>query len=126
MILRRRPSATREIGQLVEQRAEQFLRQQGLSTLERNFRTRTGEIDLVMRDGNCLVFVEVRYRRQTAFGNGADTVTWQKQQRLIRAAQSFLQIRGYNNSPCRFDVVAAHGEQENLQLQWIKSAFEAF
>ncbi len=125
MILGSRP-ASRDIGQLVEQQAEQFLRKRGLKTLERNFRTKAGEIDLIMQDGPSLVFVEVRYRRQQGFGGGADTVTWQKQQRLIRSAQVYLQARGQHDRPCRFDVVAAHGERENIQLHWIKSAFDAF
>jgi|SRR5690554_8546 len=125
-MLRRRPACTKDIGQLVEQQAEQFLQKQGLRTLERNFRTKAGEIDLIMQDGNSLVFVEVRYRRQLKFGDGADTVTWHKQQRLIRSAQVYLQARGQHDRPCRFDVVAGHGEQENIQLHWIKNAFDAF
>jgi len=126
LILRRRPVCTKDIGQLVEQQAEQFLRKQGLKTLERNFHTKAGEIDLIMEDGDSLVFVEVRYRRQRGYGDGADSVTWHKQQRLIRAAQVYLQTRRQHDRPCRFDIVAGHGEQENIQLHWIKNAFDAF
>ena len=116
---------TRLLGKAWELRAESFLSKRGLRTLERNFQCRTGEIDLVMKDGEQLVFVEVRYRKSASHGSGADTVSRAKQSRLIRTAKFFLaKNRRISDLPCRFDVISI-GEKNGLtQFDWIRHAFE--
>ena len=109
------------VGADKERLAEAYLRRQGLRLVARNYRCRRGEIDLVMRDGGELVFVEVRYRASSRFGGAAGSVDVFKQRRLIAAAGHYL---GANPSPlpCRFDVVAISGAD---RIDWIKNAFEA-
>ena len=108
-------------GQLAEQRACQFLQRQGLRLLERNWRCRLGELDLIMRDDDHLVFVEVRYRSHAAWGGALESVDARKQARLIRAAEQFLQQHpALARLACRFDVVALDGEQPP---DWLQGAF---
>jgi putative endonuclease len=116
-----RPRTAKQIaGQAAEDRALHYLQQQGLKLVERNFRCKGGEIDLVMQDGAVMVFVEVRKRAAAGFGGAAASVTPAKQRRLIVAAQVFLQR--YKLPPaCRFDVAAIDGEQ----LEWLKNAIDA-
>lgn len=102
-----------------EDAALAYLLAQGLVLVERNFRARTGEIDLIMADGNTLVFVEVRKRSGKGFGGAAASVTPAKQQRLARTAQLYLQKRQILPA-CRFDVVAIDGEQ----FSWLKNVIE--
>jgi putative endonuclease len=109
-----------------EKVAESFLKRHGLKTLKRNFLARSGEIDLVMLDGKTLVFAEVRYRVNDRHGSGADSVTWKKQQRIIKAARLFLQYHGRHRlRPCRFDVVSIGNENGRPVLNWIQDAFDA-
>lgn len=116
---------SRQVGKRWEKIAESFLRRHGLTTRKRNFSSRLGEIDLVMNDRNSLVFVEVRFRGNNRHGSGADTVTRQKQARIIRAAMYFLsQNPRLSQKPCRFDVISIGTDQGNHQIQWIKNAFE--
>ena len=99
-------------GTAAEDLALRYLEARGLNLVTRNFRCRTGELDLIMRDGEQLVFVEVRSRRHARYGTPAESVTRTKQQRLLRAAAFYLQ-RQRLDPPCRFDVVAilqAEGE----------------
>ena len=102
-----------------ENAALAYLLAQGLALVERNFRTRTGEIDLIMADGGTLVFVEVRKRSGKEFGGAAASVTPAKQQRLIKTAQLYLQMR-QSRLPCRFDVVAIDGKQ----FSWLKNVID--
>lgn len=114
----------RQRGAAVEAAACEYLRAAGLQPVAANARYRGGELDLVMRDGNSLVFVEVRYRRSNAFGGGAASIDARKRQRLVRAAQLFLAAHpALANLPCRFDVVEAEGDPP--QLRWIRDAFRA-
>lgn len=110
-------------GELAESRAARFLSRQGLRLLHRNFRCRSGELDLVMLDNSTLVFVEVRFRSSANHGNAAESITPAKQHRLIKAAQCYLQGPGrpWRHAACRFDVVLS---QANHKLDWIKNAFE--
>ncbi len=119
-------AGTREAGARWERHAESFLQARGLSTVTRNFGCRVGEIDLVLLDGGCLVFAEVRYRRCRGHGSGAETVTAAKQQRLIRAAQVYLQRNPRRaRLPCRFDVLSMHHAGGELEVEWIRNAFTA-
>lgn len=99
--------------------------QRGLCLVERNFRTRYGEIDLIMQDQSVLVFVEVRYRRHQHFGDALDTVTATKQHRLIRTADIYLQHKQLSCA-CRFDVVGVTGPRHARHIDWIQHAFEAY
>jgi len=108
-----------DVGKDAEARAEHFLQHEGLKPVARNYRCRGGEIDLVMRDGEHLVFVEVRYRSRDDFGGAAASVGRNKQRRLILAAQHYLQSSRWRG-PCRFDVVAFGKEQART---WIRDAF---
>ena len=109
-----------------EQLAESFLHGRGLKTLERNFRCRVGEIDLIMRDGQALVFTEVRYRANDRHGSGAESVSFTKQRRIIGAAQNFLRFRDHHPSQtCRFDVVSIGNDEGRTLINWIRGAFDA-
>ena len=108
-----------------ERHAQGYLQSQGLKTLQCNYQCRMGEIDLIMMDGETLVFVEVRYRRRFDFGTGAETVTLTKQRRIIRTAEYYLQKSATRDSViCRFDVVSITGEGTSAQTDWIKGAFQ--
>ncbi|MGA9666950.1 MAG: YraN family protein [Gallionella sp.] len=110
-------------GALAEQQAEQYLQSQGLELISRNYRGRFGEIDLIMRDGTSLVFIEVRMRRNAGFGGAAASIDAQKQQRIIRTAQQYL--AGFAHTPpCRFDAVLMD-DAKGDNLQWLKNAFDA-
>lgn len=104
-------------GQAGEDAALAYLAAQGLALVQRNFRCKGGEIDLVMQDGPALVFVEVRRRADRRHGGAAASVTRSKQARLIVAAQIYLQ-RFRMPPPCRFDVIAIDG----AQLEWLRNA----
>jgi putative endonuclease len=92
-------------GARAETLAAEFLAARGLVLLERNFRARRGEIDLVMRDGASLVFVEVRLRTNAMFGGAAASITAAKRRHLWAAAQAYLARIGHEPPPCRFDAV---------------------
>ena len=116
-----KPSA----GALAEARAETFLLQQGLVKRARNYRCKLGEIDLIMQHGTAhdttLVFVEVRLRSHTGFANAAESVTYRKQQKIIKTAQHYLQQHQLTDKAnCRFDVIAF---SDNDSPEWIKDAF---
>lgn len=117
--LLRRTSRQRS-GDAAEDQALAYLQRQGLSLVERNFRCKGGEIDLILREGSTVVFVEVRARASVAFGGAAASVTPAKQRRLLLAAQVWLQGQS-RLPPCRFDVIAFEGGQ----LQWLRNAISA-
>lgn len=113
-------TAKQVAGQAGEDVALRFLLSQGMSLVERNFRCRGGEIDLIMSHANTLVFVEVRKRGSRRYGGAAASITSHKQARLILAGQVFLQR--YRMPPaCRFDVIAIDG----THLDWLKDAIQA-
>lgn len=113
-------------GRHAEDAARAYLARAGLREIAANANCRGGELDLVMRDGDCIVFVEVRYRRSSAFGGGAASVDSGKRRKLVLAAQWFLAgHREYSRAPCRFDVVEASGNPDMPELRWLKDAFRA-
>lgn len=116
-------------GALVEAAARQHLLDAGLRLVAGNVNYRIGELDLVMldrdRDGDVLVFVEVRYRADDAFGGGACSVDHGKRRKLLRAAELFLLKTRRNDAACRFDVVEATGDPARPRLHWIRDAFRA-
>jgi putative endonuclease len=105
------------IGNAGEDRAAQFLAERGLHIIERNFRVRGGEIDLVCRDRDVIAFVEVRLRASGSYGGAAASITSAKQARLLLAARHWLSRHG--ERPCRFDCVLI----QNGELSWLKDAF---
>ena len=107
-------------GDPAESLAAAFLERQGLKILERNYRCRFGEIDLVARSGGVLVFVEVRARKSEAFGDAAGSITAAKRRRLVDAARHFLARRRVERA-CRFDVVLVRGSEQ--RVEWITDAF---
>jgi putative endonuclease len=115
---------SRERGTQVETAVSRYLKQQGLKLLASNYHCRGGEIDLVMQDKSVLVFVEVRYRKNTRFGSAAETVNKRKQSRIILTAQHYLQQHTGKHDSCRFDVVAVSPADSGFQFEWINNAFE--
>lgn len=111
----------RTVGSQYEQKAAQYLEEQGYRILERNYRCKLGEIDLIARDGVWLVFVEVKYRLDARAGYGLESVDVRKQRRIARAASWYLYEKHIREDwPCRFDVVSFLGEEITL----IKDAFQ--
>lgn len=112
------------LGADAEQAARIYLEQQGCQLVCSNYRSYRGEIDLIMVQGQCLLFVEVRLRRHTAFGGAFGSVTTAKQQKIIASARAFLhhhpQFHGYD---CRFDVVALQHDYGRWQIEWLPAAF---
>ncbi len=112
-------------GQKCEQIAKTYLLKQGLLEICDNFTSRVGEIDLIMLDNECIVFIEVKQRTSNNFGGAINAVTVKKQQRIIKTAMFYCQVNHINfeQLACRFDVVAMTGLNEPYQIQWVKSAF---
>jgi len=109
-------------GAVAENAAICHLCAHGLTLITKNYRSRFGEIDLVMREGNTLVFVEVRQRASDAFGGAAQSITPRKQRRIVATARVYLANLSVS-PPCRFDAVLLSG---NDHLEWIRDAFSAY
>lgn len=113
-------------GQQAEDLACRYLLAQGLQLLERNYRCTRGEIDLIMKHRDSIVFVEVRYRNTQRYGGGIESVDRRKQAKLITCALRYLQRHHMSDSiPSRFDVIAVAPEREQDAVQWIRDAFQA-
>jgi putative endonuclease len=111
-------------GQQAEGLACEYLLKRGLTLLERNFSCRLGELDLIMQEGETLVFVEVKFRKNADFGHGSEAVDRHKQGKLVRTAQVYLQQHPrLQDLPMRFDVVSIEGPRQ--QIQWLANAFPA-
>jgi putative endonuclease len=108
-------------GREAESRAADFLRTHGLTILERNWRCRFGEIDLVARDGRTLVFVEVRARASRSHGGAAESISAAKRRRLTATANYYL-ARCRSEQPCRFDALLIEAEG---RIEWVRNAFDA-
>jgi putative endonuclease len=115
--------ARQEFGQRGEELACAELEQRGYVVLERRYRTRAGELDIVARDGDYLVFVEVKARQDRSFGDPEEAVTLLKQQKMVWMATDYLARSGLDNTPCRFDVVAINTETEPPAVTVIADAF---
>ncbi|MFA5625891.1 MAG: YraN family protein [Thiohalomonadaceae bacterium] len=114
------------LGQDAEQMACAYLQERGLTLIQRNYHSRRGELDLVMRDGDTTVFVEVRYRRPSAFVSALASVDRHKQAKLVATAQHYLlQYPAAAQSPCRFDIIAITPKAGKNQIEWLTNAFEA-
>lgn len=116
----------KEQGSQAEGVAARYLESKGVEIIDRNVYNRGGEIDLIGRDQDTLVFFEVRFRSEGSQTSAAESITWSKQQRLIRAVSFYLHRHGLWSSNSRIDVVAiAPGLKARYQVQWIKNAIQA-
>src|SRR5690349_7285168 len=107
-------------GREAEQMAAAFLESRGLTIVERNYRCRLGEIDLIAREGGTTVFVEVRQRSSSSFGGAAASITASKRAKLLRAARHYMsRLRTFPQ--CRFDALLIEGEPP--RFEWIRNAF---
>lgn len=126
------PSAkTTQLGNDAETLAANYLTAKGLKVKTRNYRSRWGEIDLIMTDGDELIFVEVRYRRNSDFGFAAETIDFRKQQRITRTALCYTQENKLTNEHAmRFDIISLENRDKqidlnNAKIEWVKNAFDA-
>ena len=118
------PRGRRHLGARQETLAISYLAQQGLHLIERNYQCRLGELDLIMGDGDQLVFVEVRYRKDRRFGRPVETVDYRKQRKLLLCARHYLMCRQLTESvSCRFDVLGITGDGP-AQYCWVRDAFQ--
>lgn len=118
-------STSTDKGSIAESYAQQYLTEQGLTFIDKNFHSRQGEIDLIMRDGDTYVFVEVKYRKKSTFGGAISAVPISKQTKIKYSITFYLHQAGLNeyNTPCRIDVVALVGDIEQPHVTWLKNAF---
>jgi putative endonuclease len=114
-----------QVGISGEERAVEELERRGYAILARRYRTRHGEIDIVARDGDTLVFVEVKARETAEFGTAAEAVTRRKQRRIVRMAVDFLARHQLTSEPCRFDVVAIDDAAAEGRIEVYRGAFDA-
>lgn len=116
----------RKAGAIFEERACGELTRAGLKLLARNYTTRYGELDLVMREGETIVFVEVRHRVRAGHGDALASITAIKQGRLIQTAELWLAAYPQHaHRTCRFDVVSYDGPVDDARMNWLRNAFEA-
>ena len=115
-------------GQQAENLALNYLLEQGLTRLQENFSCKHGEIDLIMRDNEYIVFIEVRYRKKTRYGHPLETINYAKQKKIIKTVQYFL-IKNpeFNHLACRIDAVALTSQTQSGpdQIDWVQNAIQA-
>lgn len=111
------------LGREGEDQAARYLAKRGYRILERNYSTRSGEIDLIAMDKETVVFVEVKTRSSDRYGSPELSVTPRKQKRMIKAALGYIRYRKLHQVPCRFDVVAINTSAEQ-EIELIQNAFE--
>ncbi len=109
-------------GQAAENFAAEYLKAKGLKLISTNYRSRFGEIDLIMQDGQSLVFIEVGLRKSKFFGGTEASITTSKQHKIVTTAAYYLQQHG--DQACRFDVILMD-KVDARHIDWIKNAFEA-
>ena len=114
-----------EFGRMAEDLALRYLQKHDLTLLERNFRSRFGEIDLIMRENNTIIFVEVRARNNNAFLHPAETIDHAKRNKIRKTSQVFMKkTSAWNLYNWRFDVVTLTGStQRGMKIEWIRAAF---
>lgn len=114
-----------QFGRMAENLALHYLQKRNLSLLERNFRSRFGEIDLIMQQNNTIIFVEVRARKSAAFLHPAESIDYKKRDRIRKTSQVYMhKTAAWNRFDMRFDVIALTGRTETgMKIDWIKAAF---
>lgn len=126
----------RQFGERQEQLVADYLGKVGLQLVAQNYQCKMGEIDLIMRDQQTLVFIEVRFRRSQRFGTAVESVDLRKQYKIIRCARYYLLAHQLSEKiPCRFDVIGLFPSSKqtysstvlagDLQIEWLKGAFSA-
>ncbi len=113
-----------EVGRIGEEIAVLYLKKQGYRILERNYRSRLGEIDIIAKDKDVLCFIEVKTRRSDKFGLPFEAISFLKQQRMIRTAKDYIHHKKIKDTQIRFDVVSVEAEQWLKYVNVIKNAFE--
>ena len=114
------------LGKSGENYACRELERRGYAIVARRFRTRSGELDIIAREGETLVFVEVKARRTTRYGTPVEGVTALKRRRLLKMAAEYVLLRGVCNASCRFDIVSVlFGEGLRPRVEVLKNAFDA-
>ncbi len=114
----------REVGNTKELLACKYLSQQGVKILERNFRCRTGEIDIIAKDDKYLCFIEVKYRSDDFFGEPQEAVNFRKQKHICKVSDFYLYSKYKSfDLPVRYDVVAISQKDNIFTFKWIKNAF---
>lgn len=116
------PNNSNEIGKYTEKIACDYLIAQGLLLLDKNYHCRRGEIDLVMKDNETIIFVEVRFRKNNYFGDAKESITPLKQKKLHVTALHYMQKKQLDNQ-ARFDVIAITGTGRSQNFEWLKNAF---
>lgn len=115
---------TQEKGKFAEQLALNYLKENGLELVMQNYHCRLGEIDLIMREGSYLVFIEVRSRSNMNFGGGLASITFEKKQKIIKTTSHYMvKYRIQDKFPIRFDVISIDGKSN--KITWLKNAFDA-
>ena len=119
----------KELGAKGEEIAVRHLKSRGYRILERNYRTRLGEIDIIAEQGDDLVFIEVKTRSDTLFGSAFESVTKQKQKQLSKVALEYVSKQGWHNRPSRFDVVGIELQKgshtlEDASIELLQNAFD--
>ncbi len=110
--------STSEIGEKAEKMAADFLVGQGCEIVKRNFRFgRTGEIDIVAREGEYLVFVEVKYRSNKSYGSALESITPAKQRQLRKVAEGYLYVNKLRDVPCKFDAVTVERSGDSYKIE---------
>lgn len=127
-LLKNEKLAAVSIGNLGEEAAVKAIKKQGYKVIERNYRTKMGEIDIIARDGEYTCFIEVRLRKNNDFGSPADTIDINKQRKIIRTAQYYAVTKKIYDTSMRFDAVlinadAKGGKLTNIKTEIIKNAF---
>ncbi len=117
-------NTTKNLGQAGENFAAKFLESKGYKIIEKNFRIRSAEIDIIAEFDDEIIFVEVKTRSNTRRGLPAEAVNFHKQKKIIEAASVFLQDDNFFNRPCRFDVIEIYSNGKNFELRHIENAFE--
>ncbi len=113
-------------GKIAEDIAANYLVRQGLKLIDRNFRSRFGEIDLIGLEKEILVFIEVRYRNNESHLSVVETIDQRKCKKLVTTSKYFInKHRNYQSNQCRYDVIAITGELDKPAIEWIKNAFQA-
>ena len=115
---------TSQQGAIFEQKAREYLEQQGLHFIAANQRFKTGELDLIMQEQQQIIFIEVRQRKSARFGSALESVNYNKQQKLLKTANQWLAQHqlSLETANCRFDLITFDGTQH--QLNWYKNFIE--
>lgn len=113
----------RRVGDWGEHIASQFLQKQGIRIIEQNFRCKIGEIDIIAKENDYLVFVEVKYRNNLSHGYPREAVNYYKQKTISKVALWYMKKYNLWNCSCRFDVLEILGEYPDLRITLIRNAF---